>query len=81
MTDLSLIIRLGVSAEAADVWDAVTALCTCPSPSKRLELIAELEDAYRRCEREYRRVEGMVDEYCQPDDAPPGELRHGRGIK
>lgn len=78
MTDLSLIIRLGVSPEVSEVWTAVEALCECPSPSKRLELIAELETAYRRCVREYRRVEGIIDDYCQPDDAPPGELKHGR---
>ena len=79
MTNLEQIIRLGVSAEAATVYECVAALCDCPSPSKRLELIADLERAYRRCEDEYRRVEGVVDEYTKPSDEPPGELKGGKG--
>ena len=71
------ILRMGASVEVCDVYQAVRDLCECPSPSKRLELIAALEDAYRRCESEYRRIEGIVDEYCQPDDSPPGELKSG----
>ena len=78
MTSLTKVIRLGVGPEVSEVWDCVEALCTCPSPSKRLELIGDLEAAYRACESEYRRIEGIVDEYCQPDDSPPGELKYGR---
>jgi len=79
MTNLEQIIRLGVSAEAATVYECVAALCDCPSPSKRLELIADLERAYRRCEDEYRRVDGLVEEFMG-SDGEPAVMKHGRVV-
>lgn len=70
MTDLSLIIRLGVGPEVSDVYEAVEALCTCPSPSKRLELIADLERAYMHCEAEYDRTEKLIDAFKSLPDEP-----------
>jgi hypothetical protein len=68
LTRLSEIIRLGVSAEASEVWDAVEALCECKSPSKRLELIADLERVYGACMDSYAGTVEMIEDYMEESD-------------
>lgn len=70
MSDLEHIIRLGIGVEVCVVYEAVAALCECRDPSRRLELISALESAYRACECEYQRVDGLIETYRASDGAP-----------
>lgn len=67
---LDQILRLGCSVEAADVYDAVARLCECPSPSRRLELIADLERAYAACEAAHADAETAIEDFKQADGTP-----------
>lgn len=74
MATLEQLLRLGCLPEAAAVYEAVARLCES-SPSKTLELVADIERAYRACEQSYADVEGAIQDY-KDSDGTPAEIRH-----
>jgi hypothetical protein len=76
MTCLDEYLRAGLHHEVDEVLHTAQRWHESPSSVTRMDRMNEAIDALANAFVDFNEA---VDEYTQPDDSPPGELKHGRG--